>query len=100
MKKLLAILLLAASAAAAQTLSPDVQQYVKVDAPTIILRGVRVIDGTGAAAKENQVVRIVAGKIESVADQPNYYVGEGLTCPSCRKTIDATGMTLLPGLVL
>ena len=42
------------SLAAAQTLSSDVKQFVKVDAPIIALTHVRVIDGTGAPAREDQ----------------------------------------------
>ena len=43
-----------ASLLAAQNLSPEVQKFVKVDAPVIALTHVRVIDGTGAAAREDQ----------------------------------------------
>ena len=37
----------------AETLSPEVREFVKVDAPIIALEHVRVIDGTDAAAKED-----------------------------------------------
>ena len=40
----------------AQTLSPAVQAFVKVNAPVVALEHVRVIDGTGAAAREDQTV--------------------------------------------
>src|SRR4051812_12772551 len=93
MKKLALILLLAASAAA-QTLSPAVKEYVKVEAPTVVLTHVRVIDGTGAGAKEGQTVIISGGKIQTVAAIYDQML------PRDAKTIDATGMTLLPGLVL
>src|SRR3954470_6302005 len=93
MKKLTLILLLAASAAA-QTLSPAVKEYVKVEAPTVVLTHVRVIDGTGAGAKEGQTVIISGGKIQTVAAIYDQML------PRDAKTIDATGMTLLPGLVL
>ena len=51
----------------AQTLSPEVRQFVKVDAPVVALTHVRVIDGTGAAAREDlgdlaRIGTIVAGK--------------------------------------
>src|ERR1035437_3518778 len=52
----------------AQTLSPQVRGFVKVDAPLVVLSHVRVIDGTGAAAREDQTVVISKGKIESVSD--------------------------------
>ena len=92
MKKLALIFLLAASAAA-QTLSPAVREYVKVDAPTVVLNHVRLVDGTGAAAKDNQTVVLAAGKIQSIG-ATNSPASKG------SKFIDATGMTLLPGLVL
>ena len=47
-------LLLVATAAVAQTQkAPDVVEFVSVDAPVVVLNHVRVIDGTGAAAKED-----------------------------------------------
>src|SRR4051812_393166 len=102
MKKLALILLLAASVAA-QTLSPDVKQYVKVGTADVILTHVRIIDGTGAAAREDQTVFIAGGKIQTIRDTNASVIVDGrLRCspqPSCSTTIDATGMTLLPGLV-
>ncbi|PYV47884.1 MAG: amidohydrolase [Acidobacteria bacterium] len=50
----------------AQTLSPEVKEFVKVDAPIIALEHVRVIDGTGAAAKDDQTLVLANGKIRSV----------------------------------
>ena len=47
----------AAAAAAAQNLSPDVRQFVKVDAPVVALTHVRVIDGTGSSARDDQKPR-------------------------------------------
>jgi len=94
MKKLALFLLLASllsASAAAQTLSPAVKEYVKVEAPSIALTHVRVIDGTGAPAREDQTVVLAGGKIQSVG---------GAAAGKDAKTIDATGMTLLPGLVL
>ena len=52
----------------AQALSPLVRGFVKVDAPVVVLTHVRVIDGTGAAAREDQTVVISKGRIESVSD--------------------------------
>ena len=47
-------------------LSPDLQKYVRVQAPRIVLTHVRVIDGTGAAAVEDQNIVIEGGKIYSI----------------------------------
>ena len=42
------------------------QPFVKVDAPVLVLENVRVIDGTGTGAEENQVIVIENGKITRV----------------------------------
>ena len=49
-------MLLMLGCAAGQSLSPEVRNFVKTDAPVIALTHVRVIDGTGAAAREDQTV--------------------------------------------
>ena len=79
-----------------QQVSRALQPFVKVDAPAVALEHVRVIDGTGAAAKEDQTVLIVNGKVNMVgsAQAPRNQV-----MPSNTKVIDATGKTLIPGLV-
>lgn len=96
MRKLLAaaLLIFACSVAlVAQTLSPQVRGFVKVDAPVIALTHVRVIDGTGAAAREDQTVVISKGKIESVSDGASAHV------PKDAQVLDLTGDTVIPGLV-
>ena len=78
---------------AAQTLSPAVKGFVKVDAPVVALTHVRVIDGTGAAAREDQTVVISAGRIASVGDAGSANV------PSGAQVIDLRGHSVIPGLV-
>ena len=70
MQKVIAFLVLACTLSFAQTpqLSPAVRPFVKYDQSTIALTHVRVIDGTGAAARENQTVVLSSGKIESVGE--------------------------------
>src|SRR5207237_7169975 len=68
---MVAINLLLMSALFAQTmksLSPEVHEYVKVEAPVIALVHARVIDGNGSAARENQTIIIRDGNIQSVSD--------------------------------
>ena len=77
----------------AQTLSPQVREFVKVDAPVVALAHVRVIDGTGAAAREDQTVVISKGKIESVADAVSADV------PKDAQVLDLHGYSVIPGLV-
>ena len=54
--------------APAQTaeLSKSVRQVVRVDAAKVVLTHVRVIDGTGAPALDDQNVVIEAGKIVAI----------------------------------
>src|SRR6202162_3008734 len=80
-------------ALAGQTLSPEVQAFVKVDAPVVVLTHVRVIDGTGAAAREDQTVVISKGRIESVSDSASANV------PGDGRVLDLHGYSVIPGLV-
>ncbi len=96
MRKLIfaTLLMLACSVAlVAQALSPQVRGFVKVDAPMIALTHVRVIDGTGAAVREDQTVVISNGKIESVSD------GASANVPSDALVFDLHGYSVIPGLV-
>jgi imidazolonepropionase-like amidohydrolase len=94
-KLVVAILLMLACSVAlvAQALSPQVRGFVKVDAPVIALTHVRVIDGTGAAAREDQTVVISKGKIESVSDSASANV------PQDALVLDLHGYSVIPGLV-
>jgi imidazolonepropionase-like amidohydrolase len=77
----------------AQTLSPQVRAFVKVDAPVVVLNHVRVINGTGAAAREDQTVVISKGKIESVSDAAAANISKDA------QVLDLHGYTVIPGLV-
>jgi hypothetical protein len=78
---------------AASKLSPRVRPFVREDAPKIALTHVRVIDGTGAAARADQTLLIEDGKIAALGDAASTKIPDG------RKTIDLTGRTVIPGLV-
>src|SRR5437867_9867808 len=94
MRKLLLLgLLVLCSFAVAQNLSPEVKQFVKVDAPIVVLQHVRVIDGTGAPAREDQTVLVSNGKVESVANEASASVPKG------SQVLDLHGYSVLPGLV-
>lgn len=79
--------------ASAQTLSPKVKEFVKVDALAAALTHVRVIDGTGAAAREDQTIVLSHGKIESVTDAASASI------PKDAQVLDLHGYTVIPGLV-
>ena len=55
-------------AAAQPALSPDVQRYVRVQTPMVILTHVRIIDGTGAPSVADRNVVIESGKISRIED--------------------------------
>jgi len=76
-----------------QTLSSEVQAFVKVKAPAIALTHVRVIDGTGAAARDNQTVIFADGKITAVGDDSGVYA------PKDVQVLDLHGYSVIPGLV-
>ncbi|HKS05769.1 MAG TPA: BadF/BadG/BcrA/BcrD ATPase family protein [Gemmatimonadaceae bacterium] len=68
--------------------------YVSVSAPVVALTHARVIDGTGAPAKTDQTVIIQNGMITALGPTANTSV------PAGAQTIDATGQSLIPGLVM
>jgi imidazolonepropionase-like amidohydrolase len=79
--------------ASGQKLSPEVRPFVKVDAPLVALTHVRVIDGTGAAPRENQTIVLSNGKIASMSDAAD------ATVPKDAQVLDLHGDSVIPGLV-
>jgi imidazolonepropionase-like amidohydrolase len=79
-------------ALAAQSFTPDVRQFIRVDAPVVALTHVRVIDGTGAAPRDDQTVVVSNGKIAAVG-------GAGLNVPADAHVLDLHGYTVMPGIV-
>ena len=79
-----------------QQVPKALEPFVKIGAPGVLIDHVRVIDGTGSPAKEDQVILIVNGKISMIgsAGQPRNQL-----MPANTKTIDGTGKTVFPGLV-
>ncbi len=74
-------------------LSPAVRDFVKVDSASVALTHVRVIDGTGAAPRENQTVVFTDGKITAIGGFDNTPITGG------SKVLDLTGYSVIPGLV-
>jgi imidazolonepropionase-like amidohydrolase len=75
-------------------LSNAVKAYVSVEAPLIALTHVRVIDGTGAAPRENQTLIINNGVITTMGSSASTDI------PTGAQTIDLTGKSVIPGLVM
>ena len=76
------------------TLSAAVKQYVAVDTPVVALTHVRVIDGTGAAPREDQTLIIRDGNIALLGAARSTRVPEGA------QVMDLTGKSVIPGLVM
>src|SRR5216683_2863390 len=93
MKTKLPFLLLFCFAISSFGQTPDRQQFIRVEAPMVALAHVRVIDGTGAAPREDQTIVISGGKVQSVGPSADAKV------PANAQTLDLQGYTVLPGLV-
>jgi imidazolonepropionase-like amidohydrolase len=93
LRKSCLVLLLSTSLFAQTQPSPEVKAFVTVDAPVIALTHVRVIDGTGAAPKDEQTIVIANGRIQSLGDVAQ------LAAPANAKVLDLHGYTVMPGLV-
>jgi len=72
--------------------SADVKAFVKVDAGPVALTHVRIIDGTGAPAQADRTLLIENGRIAAIQAAAD-------TVPDRYKVIDATGKSVMPGLV-
>ncbi len=93
--KLIVGILILSSVCQAQTAAPNpLKTYIKEDAPVIVLNNVRLIDGTGAPARERMRIDIDHGKITNVqnATLRNAF-------PAGAKVIDLEGKTVFPGIV-
>ena len=74
-------------------LSKTVQQFVRVQAPKVVLTHVRIIDGTGAPAVDDQNVVVEGGKITAIQKGADVTAAEGVTI------LDLRGYTVMPGIV-
>jgi hypothetical protein len=86
-------LLIAASAVAQTQKSSDVAAFISVETPVFVLNHVRVIDGTGAAVKEDQAIVVMNGKIQSIGPSVSAQIPQGA------QLLDRSGYTVIPGIV-
>lgn len=95
MRQLLAsaVLLFSLFANAQTTFSPTVQKYIRVNTPKVILTHVRVIDGTGRPAIEDQNVLLENGKISAIQAGADVPAANGTT------VLDLHGYSVMPGIV-
>ena len=86
--------LLAAAITVAQAQKArDVADFVSIDTSVFVLDHVRVIDGTGAPAKEDQAVVIANGKIQFIGPAASAEIPQGA------QRMERSGYTVIPGLV-
>lgn len=92
---LVACLLVAPSASAQSydQLSRNTQEMVSVSDPVVALTNVRVIDGTGAPARDGQTVVIENGRISAVGPVASTRI------PNGARVMDLSGHTVIPGIV-
>ncbi len=91
-----AAVLLSTAPLAAQrpTLSNAVRTFVRTDSALIALTHVRVVDGTGAAARANQTVVLRDGSIVAMGNDG------AVAVPAGAQVMDLSGRTILPGFVM
>jgi imidazolonepropionase-like amidohydrolase len=86
-------LVIPAMAIAQTQKSGDVAPFVTVYAPVFVLNHVRVIDGTGAAAKDDQAIVVANGKIQAIGPAASVQIPQGA------QLLDRSGYTVIPGIV-
>ena len=93
MRSLIALIVLLSASLFAQRGPSPTREFIRTDAPIIALTHVRIVDGTGAPATEDQTLVIQNGKIAALGPAAS------TTVPSGAQTFDLRGYTLMPGMV-
>src|SRR4051794_30293965 len=91
---LLLCLMVLSGQAYSQQLSSAVKQFVSINADTIALTHVTVIDGTGRPIKNDQAILIIKGRIAKTGNSKNVAIS------SSAKVLDGTGKTVIPGMIM
>jgi enamidase len=76
------------------TIGNAVRPYVTIDTAVVALTHVRVIDGTGAPASEDQTIILRDGAIAAIGS------ASSVTVPAGAQVLDLTGRSVIPGLVM
>ena len=84
---------LAAPARAIAAPGPDVAPFVALSDPVVALEHVRVIDGTGAPAREDQTLVLREGRITAIGP------ASAAKVPAGARRVDGRGESVFPGLV-
>jgi imidazolonepropionase-like amidohydrolase len=91
--RILFCFLLSVAAFSQGRFQPGVKPFLASEAPVVALTHVGVIDGTGAAAREDQTVIVDHGKIAAVGPAAS------TPAPAGAQVMDLAGHTVIPGLV-
>jgi imidazolonepropionase-like amidohydrolase len=75
------------------SLAKEVLKYVRVQAPRVVLEHVRIIDGTGRPAVDDQNIVVEGGKIAAIQPGSDAPATDGATILNLR------GYTVMPGIV-
>ena len=73
--------------------TPGLKPFIAVDAPVIALEHVRILDGTGAPAREDQTIVIESGRIQAAGPSDQVQV------PAGAQRMALPDQTVIPGLV-
>src|SRR2546423_14922635 len=76
------------------TLSVGTHAFVAIDTPVVALTHARVIDGTGAPARNDQTLIIRDGRIAQLG------AFTSVAIPAGAQVMDLTGKSVIPGLVM
>lgn len=68
-------------------------EFISIKDPVIALKHIRVIDGTGSAAREDQTIIIDSGRIAAIGPTADIPV------PASATSLELSGLTAMPGLV-
>ncbi len=93
---LTAVLVQVAVPVAAQRprIGPGVRPFVTIDTGLVVLQHVRVIDGRGTPARDDQTVVVRDGMIAAVGN------AAAVPVPAGAQVLDLTGKSVIPGLVM
>ena len=91
---LLSLLLAGPLHAQRAPIAPAVRSFVRYDTTVLAITNVRVIDGTGAPARDGQTVVVRDGKIVALGAAGSTAV------PAGAQVIDGSGKSVMPGMVM
>jgi imidazolonepropionase-like amidohydrolase len=74
--------------------APAVRSFVKIDTTVVALTHARVIDGTGAPARDDQTIIVRDGAIAAFGATGT------VSIPAGAQVVDLTGKSVMPGLVM